>query len=270
MHLKRLLPIVFGAVLVTSYLPPAQAADLYAISGANHTESVLYKLDPNTGAVIQTIGSAGVTPPQHITSLAFHPSTGVLYGYINEYVSYNEGQLATLDVNTGAATPLTASSPVHVPDITFGPLGTLYGWNEAIGVWQDDLITFDLSTGAASQAGESGIGTAKTGLASDSQGNLYVKSGSDLYTVDPGTGAATFLKTLSQSLDNALAFDENDNLYSVLRAPLTSYLMKIDIATGNVTTVGDIGVANIAAIAFRQSPVPTESDTWGRLKHVYR
>lgn len=267
---KQLLSVLFGAVAAVLPGTTALGAQLYAISGAGHTESILYELDPATGAVIQTIGNSGVVSPHHITSLACQPTTGKFFGYVNEYVAYNEGQLATIDLATGLATVLSTSSPVHVPDMTFDPDGTLYGWTEG-GTWFDDLIKFDTSTGAVTQVGDALVSTARTGLASDSNGKLYMKAAAELYTVDKVTGVATPLITLSQDLVNALAFDENDELYSVDRVGTTSYLMKIDIATGNVSTVGDMGVANIAAIEFScGGPVQSLENTWGRVKALYR
>ena len=68
MNFKRLLLLAIAAMMFTSL--PARAGLLYAITGALHTSSTLYVLDPNTAAVVLTVGSAGVTPPQHIASLA--------------------------------------------------------------------------------------------------------------------------------------------------------------------------------------------------------
>jgi len=271
MNRKPLLAVATAAVLALSTFSPASGESLWAISGAGQTASVLYVLDPGTGAVLQTIGNAGTTPPQHIASLAFHPVSGALYAYVNNYVVFNEGQLATLNTTTGAATPLPQSSLVQVPDMTFSSTGTLYGWTEG-GTWTDELVTFDISTGAAALVGTTGAATSQTGLAFDTGGILYMKSGRSLETVNPITALSTPLITVSQNLDNALAFSATNECYSILRSGGTSFLMKIDIPTGNVTTVGDIGVTNISAITFQRDgqPTPAATQTWGKLKHLYR
>ncbi|MDI6807792.1 MAG: hypothetical protein QME66_02270 [Candidatus Eisenbacteria bacterium] len=266
-----LILLVVGAFMVTLCPSHAQGGALYAISGARYTNSVLYSLDPGTGAVIQTVGSAELTGDQHIVSLAFDPCTGVLYGYINVYETYNLGALATIDVNTGLASVIGEITPLQVPDLTFSPSRILYGWTEG-GAWSDDLVTFNTATGGVTWVGESGIGTWATGPGCDSAGNLYVKNGESLYSVNPVTGEATFLTYLSSYTNNTLAFDENDNLYSIYRGEGTTYLLTIDIDTGLVTTIGDIGVPNISALAFQPKGTPsaTEAKTWGRIKAQYK
>ena len=195
MKTRILLSFVIGAVMSVLAFAPAQGDQLYAISCAAHTPSILYELNPATGAVMQSIGNSGVTAPHHITSLACQPGTGVLYGYVNEFVEYNEGQLATIDISNGLATVLPSSSPVHVPDMTFTPDGTLYGWDEGV-FSNDDLVTFNSSTGVVAAVGDATVGTNRLGLASNSSGEIYMKAGLELYTVDAGSGMANTRYTI--------------------------------------------------------------------------
>ena len=100
---------------------------------------------------------------------------------------------------------------------------------------------------------------------------MYVKPGMDLYSVDHITGGANYLLSLTADAKNSLAFDGDDNCHSIYReGSTTTYYLGIDISTGAVTTIGDIGVANISAIEFSTGTTPTEHGTWGGIKSLFR
>ncbi len=261
-------------VLLLSLTTYADSTKLYAITGAGNVPSILYELNSSTGAVIATIGATGQS---HLTGLAVHPATGVLYavksdlggtGGVSSGAS-GETKLFTLNPTNGTATEI-GDTGAQIPDIAFDASGILYGWDERdAGGEPDDLVTINLMTGLATIVGESGIATTGPGLAFDSAGTLFVSStpfNYELFTINPGTGSATFLLNLSEFINNALAFDANDVLYSMVRTGGTSLLKTVNITTGVVTDIGDIGVAGISAIAFTTSlpaaTVPTLSE-WG-------
>jgi hypothetical protein len=58
---------------------------LFAVDGSNCNPSTLYTLDPSDGSVASTIGpiEVGMTQLSHVTGIAIHPSTGVMYGIVN-------------------------------------------------------------------------------------------------------------------------------------------------------------------------------------------
>jgi len=232
---------------------PADASTLYAVSGAGNAPSSLYTVDTTTGAAT-LVGATGFN---HVTGLDFDPVTGVLYGHVsNLFGSGGATQLLTINKTTGAGA-LVGTSGIQSPDMSFNSAGTLYAWGEFTTIVSDDLYTINLATGAATVVGEAGIGTSNTGIAFNSSDTLYVKSGAQIFTMDAGTGLVNGPSaTLDVNLNNALAFDENDALYSIQRSGGTTFLYSIDLGTNHATLVGDMGVGAIAALAF-DDVVPT-------------
>lgn len=242
----------------------SEAGILYAVSGAGNSPSSLYQVNTSTGAATLV----GATGTSHVTGLAFNPLTGDLYGHRSDIFDSGDSQLLQINVNTGAST-LIGTTGIQVPDMAFSSNGTLYAWGEFEPTFSfsDNLYTIDTSTAVATLVGFSNIGTSNTGLAFDQNGALWVKSGDQLYSVNAVTGVGTFDKTLSENPNNALAFDENNTAYSVLRSDGNSFLVSVDLSTGVVTTIGDMGVSGISALAFApvaaNVPEPASMAIWG-------
>ena len=254
-------------------------ADLIAISGAGQTDSILYKIDPTTGAATQ-LGDTGLN---HFTGLAVHPTSGVLFGHRNLRFT-DLGELYTLNIGTAFPT-FIGTTGISASDLTFADDGTLYGWMELhdgrFGMDVDDLVTFSQSTGVVTRVGEAGSDSNRSGLAFDSNGALHLKVGAvsqadgmpRMFTVNPATGVTTSGQALTGNPTNTLDFDENDVAYSVERrfdvsnAYLGTFLQTIDIQTGVVTDVARIQTSanispHISAIAFTSfevSAVPEPS-----------
>ena len=92
----------------------------------------LITLDPSNGHIQSNVGYYG-TVDQVITSLAFNPTTGVLYGLDEGFTHRN---LVTLSTETGRLTPI---GPLNVP-----------GWNLSGLAWSEDgaaLFGIDWGTG---------------------------------------------------------------------------------------------------------------------------
>ena len=264
----------FGILVAFFSLQPETApAALIGISGAAGTQSILYEIDSTTGDAT-LIGDTGLA---NITGIAFQPNTGLLLAHQNNRLTDN-GNLYRLDLTTAAAT-LIGSTGITASDIAFAADGSLFAWMELHDGTQfsseiDDLVSIDLTTAAVTRIGEAGTFTNRTGLAFDSSGTLFLKSGDldatdptptgDLYTVNPITGAATALQALNGHPSNALAFDENDVAFTVQRRMGGAFLQTIDILTGEVTDIGQINASNpnISAIAFTAAAVP-EPSTYG-------
>jgi hypothetical protein len=217
---------------------------LYAISGASGTESILYKLDANTGAVISTVGATGYT---HISAMAVHPLTGEIYAIANPI--YGVGNLIKIDPNTGAGT-VVGSNSLQVPDMSFSPSGILYAWSEWNGSSNDDLHIIDINTGAATLVGECGCSTTKTGLAFKPTGELFMKAANTIHQMNPDNGLMLSSVNLSTSTNNLLAFNTNNEGYTGTRNSGVFTLQKIDPATGKITTIGSNSIGSISAIAF--------------------
>lgn len=240
---------------------------LFAVDGASGNPATLYQLNKATGAVIAVVGPTGFG---HVAAIDFDPMTGVLYGIDN-----NSDQLLTLNTTTGAGTVVATITWVggvgchnNVPDMSFDSQGNLYAWREPC---DDDLYRIDKVTGVATAVGNSGVGTARVGLAFDSNDQLYMKSFADVWRIDTNTGAATFVVGIPAfETSNIAAFDENDVLYTGRRGG-GSPLMTLDLNTGALTVVGNTGIPQLSAIAFErianQAPVctgalPSVAELW--------
>jgi len=250
---------------------PAMAA-LIAITGAGQSNSVLFEINPNTATVIRQLGDTGLS---HITGIAAHPTSGVLFAHRN-YRSgspdFTEtGDLFTIDLHTGAATHVGSTGNL-LTDLTFSPTGELYGWlgidgASAEGKPTHKLVQVNQQTGGLTLMGDSTLaGTNRAGIAFHPNGTLYLKAGEtsapgNLYTVntidgDPNRGAATSPTALTTATANSLAIDANGNAFSVAfiknnpNEAAKAHLQSIDLATGTVTEVGEIGEYPISALMF--------------------
>ena len=187
----------------------------------------------------------------------------MLYGVTTSVVRTGPRFLVHIDRATGLATPIGGPLGVRVADITFTADGTLYGWSEST----DDLVTIDLTTGVATVVGDSGLGTAGSGIAFDNANNRLLFAGDDsngnLRAVDRATGTTTVVSTLNGSGNSvaALAFDCDGTLYGIQLDEdntFTTQLVIIDPASGNVTVVGQ-SETRLDAIVF-DCPASSDDD----------
>jgi Ca2+-binding RTX toxin-like protein len=240
-------------------------AILYGATGGE-VNSDLYMIDTATGATT-SIGPIGFA----VTGLAVDPNSGTLYGSTSLLSPNSPKSLITINKTTGAGTLV---GPVVIPgeevaDLTFDAAGTLYGWTE---MFKDDLVTINTATGAATAVGNSGIFTFGSGIA-DVSGTLYYSGDGvtgALRTVDKTTGLTTVV-TLNGAPVNlhgapsnadgiaamavdpasgvlfAVALNDSDEIHP-------AYLVTINTATGQVTTIGALP-NDFDAIAFDSAPV---------------
>jgi len=212
---------------------------LYVADGSEGNAGTLRMVDPTTAAetVVGPIGHG-------VTGMAVAPYPDcTIYG-TTATVGTN-GELITIDPASGAGTvvgPTTDGVSLHssIADLTFAG-SKLYGWSED----GDDLVTIDTATGAVTVI-PSPLGTAGSGLATDSTGTLYhVNSGGDINIIDPATGTPTLVVNsgpYNQTPDAATFID--GTLY-VLDAgepgalnPIR--LVTVDLTTGATTEVGPL------------------------------
>jgi hypothetical protein len=254
--MKRLACLLPLCVVLCALAVPAAGQTLYGAVGAGQTTSNLFTLNTSTGALATTIGPIGFG----ITGLAFHPTTGVLYGSTNHNSGASPDNLITINTTTGAGTVVGPfGSGCRVADLTFTSDGTLYGWCEP---GTDDLVTINLATGAATVVGDSGLSTFGSGIAANSSNVLYFSGEGDtgnLYTISRTTGLPTSSVLLNGSTDapfSALAFDGSGVLYGCYGGDGSSarQLATINTTTGAITVIGP-SVNNMDAIAFRVSNV---------------
>jgi hypothetical protein len=230
-----------------------QGQVLYGSDGALGHFSDLLVIDPATGAVAGDEGQMHAA----ITGMAEDPTTGVLYGVTDQNDPIAPGELLTIDKSTGLATVVGDLVPpldttTFASDVTFTPDGTLYGWLEG----PDDLATIDKSTGLATVVGNSGVSTARVGLAADGAGTIYlaVNTTSPLRTVDRNTGAVTAgpvingTGTTSFTFGGA-AFDASNTLFATIVNTVASGTSSGTLSTIDLTT-GALSVRPETIIGF--------------------
>ncbi|HAC92061.1 MAG TPA: hypothetical protein DCF63_15765 [Planctomycetaceae bacterium] len=222
----------------------SMVSGLYAISeGSAWGPATLYRLDPATGAILQTIGSTG---RRDISDIDFHPHTGELYA-IDNYLN----QLIKINPFTAAVTVVGSTGGEDIEDISFRSDGTLFAWVDFGSSGFDDLATINLTTGAVTII-PSSISSAWSGLAFDGSDNLYLKARNTLKQVNPNNGAEISSVTLSKYPDEVLEFGPGNVLYTATHGFSTSTLQTINVATGVVTDIGTAAVDGIVGLAFTE------------------
>ncbi len=219
----------------------AGAQTLYGTIHRGSNPSDFVQLDPDTGAQLALIGSVGYA----VNGLAWDATTNTLYATTSANDPNFPNGLLTIDLATGAGTPVGtgAGQLVNIP--TCNSAGVLYGWTEN----SDDPVLWDKAAGTVTVIGDSGLGTLETGLDFDASDTLYlVNSGSTengdatIYTIDTTTGQATMVGTvgpLPYGLAHHGKFNPvNGYYYGIDRTPYyddTGYnIVVIDIATQTI------------------------------------
>jgi hypothetical protein len=249
----------------------ADAGALYASTAAG-ADGELYILNKATGAVALDVGplndAAGAN--YSMTGLAFHPTTGVLYGSTGNANTALQAALVTINPATAQVTVVGAfnagpvsggGNPATMADIAFDAAGNLYGIGSVGG---PNLYSVNAATGQATLVGANGASTSTSGggLAISPAGVFYGTPTSSRYgTYDSATGAYTNItnpaKPAGTGAYTGLAFDGNV-LYGMNTGPGAApptHLVTIDPTTGTVTDIG-ASVASLDAIAF-QIPEPS-------------
>jgi hypothetical protein len=280
-----LIAILTAAVLV-AIVPLASAQDpppgqpvLLGTTGAcdnlvqggpcTHT-STLVQVDPDTGALVHVIGPVGYS----VNGLAWDMTTNKLYATtaVGD-VSFHG--LITIDPNTGQGTPVnpavvnygldvtpgTLGSPVH--SITIDSNGNAVGWYDEFGTGvTDTFVTFNKTTGIATEFDNTGLNTGQNGVAFAKHDLLWnidspkVVGGvvtQTAYLLDTTNGQALDERDVSPPTPAALGdFSPVGNQYYGLKFTVfnpTTFLVVIDLKKGTVTTLGQT-VDDLHVIAF--------------------
>lgn len=129
-------------------------------------------------------------------------------------------------------------------------MATLVGCNQS-----GMLFKIDHNTGSGSLIGPIGF-IATNSLARDASGTLY-SAPFPLITIDPQTGAGTFVKDLPPKTGiRGLAFSPTNVLFGIRAGgdagtvDQPDDLVIIDVATGGVTLVGNTGQTGLQSLAF--------------------
>lgn len=244
-----------GIALLGTFLlvARADAGVLYA-STASGASGRLYIINQATGAVVQDIGLLNDTSAVNygMTGLAFHPTTGVLYGSTHNLTGGNPATLArlvTINPSTAQVTvigafnlPIVPGNPSRAPtmsDISFDSAGNLYG----VGSIGAQLYSINTGTGQAAQIGSAGFDfTQGGGLSVSPAGVFYGTPQADKYgtynsTLGTFTNITNPVKPIGGSF-GALAID-GGTLYGINKGAATAaHIVTIVPATGAVTDIG--------------------------------
>ncbi len=244
----------------------ALAATLFATLGAGGGTSNLVELNPATGALVRTIGNVGYL----VNGMTYDTTTGTLYATTSTNSVAHPNGLITINMATGAGTPVGtgAGRLVNVPAVN--ATGQLFGWTED----GDDLVIWNKAAGTVTVPGDSGVGTAQQSLAFDNNNVLYLlNDDSDLYTINTTTGLATLLGTIPNLGANGIGhhgdFNPDNNLLYALDAtadydtPTRNLLLVNVLARQVVQTIPTIDnlhtLAFVGAAPFVPTQVPVDN-----------
>lgn len=231
----------------------ATVGTLFASDGAGGNSAArLYALNPATGATVTNVGAIGYS----VTGMAVQPGTGQIYG-VTGFDTTGGPSLIRINKSTGVGYlvgSLAGAAADPVADIAFTSNGTLYGWSEN----SDDLVTINLSTGAATVVADSTIGTSGSGLAASATNVLFFAgdgANGALRTVNGTTGLTTVVATMNGTVGrqmNALAFNGGTLFGSMggnVGPGAPASLVTINTTTAVVTVLG-ASLTNMDAIVF--------------------
>jgi hypothetical protein len=263
----RFFTLIGGSLAALAALGTASRADAGIIFGATAAGAAghLYTLQPN-GAMATDIGATndagGTNYP--ITGLAFHPTSGLLYGSTGNNPSTTAARLVTIDPATALVTVIGAfdAGPTNtegvgstMTDLAFDASGNLYGVGSIGG---PQLYSINPLTGKATVIGGTGLTSTSGGaLAIDSAGAAYGSpTGTRFGTYNTTTGAFTLIANPVEPTGGgawgAFDFDETGALYGLnvgAGSPPPTALATFNKTTGAVTNLGS-SIASLDAIAI--------------------
>jgi len=172
-----------------------------------------------------------------------------------EYVTANNGQFGTVDLQTGKFTSIGTTTGNPLAGIA-ALNGTLYSVNSS-----NQLVTIDPTTGTTTVVGATG---ASFIVVAGSGSHLFGMDASDnLYSINLTTGAATLIGSTgitplgNNAYTNSLAGNGSDLFYTEELggggSVLASTLFRIDETTGISSAVGLTGIHDIAGAGFTDS-----------------
>ncbi len=248
----------------TSAQSAVQPSPLYAIDNGDN-ELAVFNLKAQTVNVIKPGGPDGL-------ALAFCPPGGLVpYTIVNPF-DPDTAQLATLNLATGAATPVGSPLPplhsdqaLDIMGMTCSRQGTLY----AIGDFDPEdlnfnsLYTINRETGQPTRIGSTGVQVAADqdfgfgffmALAFAPDGTLYGANDFTLYRIDTSAGYATkivdFVGVTQPPSVMGLAIDSRGTVYVADYVP-ASRVYTVDTTTGLATPIVNTGLPFVHNIAFR-------------------
>ena len=237
-----------GLVAIGVVASPAAAAGpalptgsaLYALScdGQAFEDLTVFSVDVSTAAATQ-VGDGSPDVDECAYQAAWDASTGTAY------LDADGGTLATVDLTSGTA---TAVAPFTIDDVEYDvdsiaitPAGAAYAIVDGV------LFTLDLTTGALTAVGPIANTLTLYSFASDpTTGELIAISyDGEVYSVDPTTGAGTFLADLDIPVDEST----RSSVFSLQIDSNGVYWLEIDVSSGESAYVSQLWSTSRATLA---------------------
>ncbi len=262
----RIATVVFAAatLVLSLSLTPARSDEeggvLYAtlpVSSASNSQLAIINLGSGT---VKVIGETGYPLS---AALAFCPGR-VAYTVTNIFLEPSPSQLATLNLTTGAATPVGSPLPQYqdIMALVCSRFGILYavGGSDPSNELSEynTLYIVNRVTGQLSRIGFTGV---NDGAGDDTfmalrfapDGTLYGANPSALFTIDPKTGLATKVVDFSSNVAGnvmGLAINGERKFYVADFTPDT-FVYDLDPHTGTAVPILNTGTAFVHSIASR-------------------
>ncbi|MEP0869783.1 hypothetical protein NDA01_08210 [Trichocoleus desertorum AS-A10] len=240
---QRLTGTIGMAAIALAMAAPAQALTLYGTT----LNSELIQIDPDSGqGTLVSQLALGASP----FGLATHGNNLYTYDQVSGTI-LQLGPLTAKTLNTfdagikedGEGELAFRKDGTGFLTSSFGPTGTLFSFNLA-GLSSTQITPRDSLTPSLD------------GLAFDPTGVLFGLSQNqvDLYTIDPATGASTFIGDpgLDSSFVAGLTFAPNGTLY----AAVNNALYTLNPQTAAATLVGNTGFTRVSGLAFFETSSP--------------
>ncbi|MBF0451386.1 MAG: hypothetical protein HQK75_11840 [Candidatus Magnetomorum sp.] len=236
------------------FIQNIQAANELSLYGTilSGNGSTFVKLNPDTGALIETIGEVGYK----VNGLAEDKATNKMYGCTSSH-DPNYFGLIEINIETGAGTPVNANgwniddpdNEYAITNITVNFNGEMYAWVQGF----DDLVRINKITGTKTRIGESNLSTYANGLDFNSSDILYIVNGDEgeYYELNTATGAANYIGSLGETAHHG-AFHPTTNIWYGVNnygGAGERSLVLADLSTGTVTNTLPT-VDNFHTLAF--------------------
>jgi hypothetical protein len=164
--------------------------------------------------------------------------------YAVEFNTGNNG-FGTINLMTGTFTEIADLGSTLYNDIAYAPDGSLFG----IANNGTSLVTFDKTDGTVTTVANLNVPGLESIAFNPSSGVLFGAAQNGLYTIDPTTGASSFVGSFGNPYNLNLAqnirFDSDGNLYLSNTSGNTD-IYRVNTSNGNATFVGEAtGYSNL-------------------------
>lgn len=242
---------------------PVIEKTFYASSGVQNSGNIL-TIDENSGA--GTI--IGPSLFNSVKSITIHPQTGIMYGLV---AGTNSSEIVRINALLGDSYTLHTINIPTLACVAFDTAGTFY-----LATLNGEFYTVDLTSGTTNFVVDA-VGS-YSGIAFHPATNeLWASTRSlvlnkdAIFKVDLSTGDTTMIgNTGLGKLTNAIAFDENLNLYGIIGADSeVADFVSINTSTGAGSIIGSVGYKNISGLAYTETSVSDVKDVGSNIPLEY-